>query len=285
MIKPYLMLTKPGIILGNIITTVGGFFLASKGTVDYGLLLATLIGLSLVIASAGVFNNYMDQHHDAKMERTKNRALVLKQITSQNACLFAVFLGFLGFLCLIQYTNLLTVFITLLGFLIYVIVYAFLKSRTVHGTIVGSLAGAVPPVIGYCAVTGEIDSAALLLFLILIFWQMPHFFAISLYHLKDYQTAAIQILPVVKGMQTTKRHMLGYLIAFIISSCMLTALGYTSLLFFLIAALLGIVWIVLFLRESTYKDTQRWGRLMFRFSLVVIISLFVAMSMDPIALT
>jgi protoheme IX farnesyltransferase len=138
------MLTKPGIILGNIITTASGFALASKGNIDISLFFFTLIGLGLVIASAGVFNNYIDRHMDARMERTKNRAFPQGLVSTPLALLFGGILGLLG-LFILSYTNLLTVCVALFGFFIYLVLYAFMKYRSFYGTLVGSLAGAVPP--------------------------------------------------------------------------------------------------------------------------------------------
>lgn len=198
------MLTKPGIILGNIITTLGGFALASRGQIDFVLLLYTLLGLGLIIASAGVFNSYIDRFADAKMERTKNRPLVRGEISNQKALLFGTFLGLVGVFVLALKTNPLTVFVALSGFSIYLILYAFMKYHSFYGTLVGSLAGAVPPVVGYCAVSNTFDAGAVLIFLMLVLWQMPHFYAIAIYRQEDYAAASIPVLPIVKGMEATK---------------------------------------------------------------------------------
>lgn len=282
MIKTYYMLTKPGIIMGNIITTAGGFALASKGQINYWLFLATLIGLSLVIASAGVINNYLDRHADGKMARTKNRPLVKRLITERSAILFAIMLGISGFSILALYTNLLTVFVTLAGFLIYVVLYVIWKYRSVHGTIIGSLAGAVPPLVGYCAVSGRLDLAGLILFMILVLWQMPHFFAIALYHFDDYAAASIPVLPVKKGIYVTKVHMLVYIVAFILTTLMLTFFNYTGYLYLMAAIVLGLAWFALGVRGFARDDHQAWARHMFRLSLVVITMLCLMISVDVI---
>lgn len=280
MIKTYYMLTKPGIIMGNAITTVGGFALASRGHMDYGLLLATLIGLSLVIASAGVFNNYMDRASDEKMERTKHRPLVKKLITERNAILFAIILGLGGFAVLSLYTNLLTVLITLAGFFTYVVLYIIWKYRSVHGTLIGSLSGGVPPLVGYCAVSNRFDEGALILFMILVFWQMPHFFAIAMYRLDDYVAAAIPVLPVKKGIYVAKIHMLIYIIAFIATALMLTIFHYTGYAYFLAAVVLGSIWLGLCIKGFTSQHNQIWARKMFLFSLVTITGLCLMLSID-----
>ena len=185
MLKTYYYLTKPGIIMGNIITTAGGFCLGSKGHVDFLLFAATLLGLSLVIASACVINNYTDREIDEKMERTKNRALPRRLISAGQALLFAAILSIAGFSDLIFFTNGLAAAAAFIGFLIYIALYAIFKYRSIHGTLVGSLAGAVPPVVGYCSASAHFDLAAFLLFAILILWQMPHFFSIAIYRFQD----------------------------------------------------------------------------------------------------
>ena len=158
MIKTYFMLTKPGIIFGNAITAAGGFILASKSQVypfDGCLFLVTLIGLSLLIASACVFNNYLDRNIDKMMARTKNRALARGVISAPKAIIFAVFLGLFGILFLLLCTSLLTITIALAGFFIYVILYSLSKHRSSYATAIGSISGGIPPAVGYCVAAGR----------------------------------------------------------------------------------------------------------------------------------
>ncbi len=190
----YYLLMKPGIIFGNVVTFAAGFLLASKGDIKMGLFFTTLLGLSLIIASACVFNNYIDRYVDKKMERTKKRALASGLIKGRDALAFAVLLGIAGNLTLFLYANGLTVAVANVGFVVYVFLYSFLKCRTTYSTLIGSISGAIPPVVGYCAVSNQFDLAAGILFIIMIFWQMPHFFAIGLWHIDDYAKAEIPIL-------------------------------------------------------------------------------------------
>lgn len=282
MMKTYYMLTKPGIILGNAVTTAAGFVLASKGHIDYWLFLATLIGLSFIIASAGVFNNYIDRENDAKMSRTKNRPLVKGLVSGENALIFATILGLIGAEILASYTNILTVGVAFVGFFVYLVLYAFFKYRSFYGTIVGSIAGAVPPVVGYCAVSNRLDVGAFLLFMILVLWQMPHFFAIAIYRFDDYQAASIPVLPVKKGMYITKIHMFFYIIAFTLTALLLTVTGYTGKIYFVVAMLLGIIWLVLCIKGFKIENDARWARKMFGFSLVVIMLLCLTISVDVV---
>lgn len=280
MIKTYFMLTKPGIIFGNAITAAGGFILASKAQIDLWLFLATLIGLSLLIASACVFNNYIDRNIDKMMERTKNRALVRGSISLKKAIVFAVFLGLFGILLLMSYTNLLTTVIALSGFFIYVILYSLSKYRSSYATVIGSISGGIPPVVGYCAVVDRLDMGALLLFMIVALWQMPHFFAIAIYRIDDYVAASIPVLPIKKGIYITKVHMLLYIIAFLISMCMLTILGYTGYAYLIVVGLLGLSWLLLCIKGFRDTNDRLFGRQMFRFSLVIIMTLCIMISIS-----
>lgn len=280
MFKTYYMLTKPGIIMGNAVTTAAGFALASRGNFDFGLFLATLVGLSLIIASAGVFNSYIDRASDAKMDRTKNRPLVTGRISIDKALIFGTILGLIGAEILATFTNALTLAVALGGFFVYLVLYAFLKYRSFYGTIVGSIAGAVPPIVGYCAVSDTLDLGALLLFLILVFWQMPHFFAIAIYRYDDYQAANIPVLPVQKGMHVTKVHMFCYIIAFTLTAALLSFTGYTGKAYLIVTFLLGLAWLGLCVKGFKSVNNARWAHKMFSFSLVVIMALCLTMSAD-----
>lgn len=269
----YYLLTKPGIILGNLVTVAAGFLLASKGVMHVQLFCATLLGLALIMASACVFNNYIDRQVDQKMKRTKNRILVKKLISGRNAIFFAILLGALGILILLSYTNLLTVFVASVGFFVYVVLYSFWKCHTIYGTAIGSIAGAVPPVVGYCAVSNHFDTGALILFAMLVLWQMPHFFAIAFFHFDDYVAANIPVLPVIKGARKTKIHMVLYILGFILAAAMLTFFNYTGYVYLIVATSLGLVWLGLCLKGFKSDNNQLWGQQMFRLSLLIIASL------------
>lgn len=276
----YYLLTKPGIIVGNLITVVAGFLLASKGVIDFGLFAYTLVGLTFIMASACVFNNYIDRHIDKKMARTKNRALVTGLISGSQAIFFALILGLIGTAVLFLFTNLLTVLVAGIGFCVYVFLYSLWKCRTLYGTAIGSLAGAVPPVVGYCAVTNRFDTGAMILFMILVFWQMPHFFSIALYRLEDYTAAEVPVLPVKKGAYQTKIHMVLYILGFMGTTLLLTTFHYTGYIYLTVSFILGLMWLLLGIKGFKSKDDQVWARHMFRLSLVVILALSVVIPLD-----
>ncbi|AKJ41102.1 heme o synthase [Pragia fontium] len=281
MIKKYLLVTKPGIIFGNMISVIGGFLLASQGNVDFSLLFATVIGVSLVVASGCVFNNYIDQDIDCLMERTKNRVLVQGLISPSVTIVYACLLGIAGFALLYVYTNLLAVEFALLGFVVYVGLYSlYLKRKSVYGTLVGSLSGAAPPVIGYCAVSNQFDMGALLLLVIFSLWQMPHSYAIAIFRYKDYLAASIPVLPVKRGISVTKNHITLYIIGFIIATLMLSISGYAGYSYLFVSAVVGIGWLVMALAGYTTSDNRIWARKLFIFSIIAITTLSIMMSVD-----
>ncbi|MEG0277764.1 MAG: heme o synthase [Morganella sp. (in: enterobacteria)] len=282
MIKQYLQVTKPGIIFGNLISVIGGFLLASKGDIDYPLFMATLLGVSLVVASGCVFNNYIDRDIDSIMERTKNRPLVRGLIDPKVSLVYASVLGIAGMVLLLVAANAVAMLIAVVGFVIYVGVYSlYMKRKSVYGTLVGSLSGAAPPVIGYCAVTGQFDAGALILLLIFSLWQMPHSYAIAIFRFKDYQAANIPVLPVIKGISVAKNHIILYIIAFMFATLMLAISGYAGYKYLIVAAAVSVWWLGMAL--SGYKTTndRLWARKLFVFSIVAITSLSVMMSVDP----
>lgn len=280
MIKTYFELTKPGILFGNAITAIGGYALASKGSIHIPLLLITLVGLSFIIASACVCNNYKDQKVDAKMARTQNRALVKGLISSKQALIFATILLLLGIITLSIGTNLLTLFVALTGFFLYVVVYSNYKYKSIHGTLIGSLSGGIPPVVGYCALQNTLDGGALLLFTIVALWQMPHFFAIAIYRLQDYVSASIPVYPAKKGIVSTKIQMLIYVSAFLLSTLMLTFFHYTGYTYLAVIAPLDLFWLYLCIQGFKTTDTILWARKMFFFSLIIILTLTLLISVD-----
>ncbi|MER5231230.1 heme o synthase [Serratia ureilytica] len=281
MIKQYLQVTKPGIIFGNLISVVGGFLLASKGSIDYPLFLATLMGVSLVVASGCVFNNYIDRDIDKKMERTKNRVLVKGLIAPSVTLVYATALGIVGFALLYIAANPLAMWLAVMGFVVYVGVYSlYMKRHSVYGTLIGSLSGAAPPVIGYCAVTNEFDAGALILLAIFSLWQMPHSYAIAIFRFKDYQAANIPVLPVVKGISVAKNHITVYILAFMIATLMLTLVGYAGYKYLIVAAAVSVWWLGMALRGYKTENDSVWARKLFVFSIVAITSLSVMMSID-----
>ncbi len=278
--KSYYYLAKPGIVYGNAITAAAGFLFASAGHISLSLFVAMLAGISLVMGSACAFNNYIDRDIDKKMARTKKRALVRGSISNRNALIYASALSLAGF-SLLALTNLLTLIIAATGFVVYVVWYGFEKRRSPYGTLVGSISGAVPPVVGYCAVTNTFDTGALILFLILTCWQMPHFYAIALHRLNDYKAAGIPVLPLAKGIVRTKTTMLIYILAFMCAASLLAMFGYAGYTYLIIMIFMSVWWLRLCVQGFRPKvDQKTWAREQFMFSLVVLLTFSAMISID-----
>ena len=236
-----------------------------------GLLFWLLIGISLIIGSACVINNYIDRDIDKYMDRTKKRALVTGKVSGLNANIYASILGLLGFLILIHYTNLLTVIIGAIGIFSYVVVYGYYKRRSVHGTLIGSVSGSTSLVAGYCVVSGRFDTFALILFVIMAVWQMPHFYAIGIYRKKDYAEASLPILPVVKGIPKTKKHIIYYIVLFILSTSLLTLFGATGFIYLVTMLITGLYWLWLAIKGLSANNNIKYGHQIFGFSLVTLL--------------
>ncbi len=277
--RDYYLLTKPGIIRGNIIAAIAGFFFAAHGSINIFLLIEMVFGLSLVIASGCVFNNYIDRIIDSKMARTKKRALVAKTISVKNAFTFGTILGVLGVTVLLM-VNTLTAVTGALGFFFYVVVYSIWKRKSEYGTLVGSISGAIPPVVGYVAVANTIDVGAALLFLVLVAWQMPHFYSIAIYRSNDYKDAGIPVLPIVRGVKNAKIQILLYICAFIIVTSLFTFLGYAGYVYLITISLVSLVWLYIGIKGFNATDEIVWAKKMFGFSLLNLLAFCIMLSLD-----
>lgn len=279
--KSFYSLTKPGVLYGNAITAAAGFLLASRGHIDLWLFTTMFIGTTLVIASACVLNNFLDQDIDSVMDRTKKRAIVSGEVKGSHAVVFSIALGLLGILILYRFTNLLVVVLGLIGFIVYVLFYGILSKRlSIHGTLVGSVSGAIPILAGYAAVTNSIDTGAILVFLALFFWQMPEFYSIAIYRLKEYKKAGVPVMPVVKGVRSTIIQIFIYTVLFVASTLLLTYYDYTGKTYFVVMSLLGGYWLWIGAQGFDAKDPDKWARKMFRFSLIILLAYCLMISID-----
>ena len=216
------------------------------------------------------------------MERTKNRPLVQGIISNKAALIFAFALAIIGTISLYS-INILTVFLSLLGLFFYIVIYTILfKRKFIYGTLLGSISGSMPPVIGYVAVTNKIDLGAILLFLILTTWQMPHSYAIGIFRFDDYKNANISILPVKKGFDVTKWHMLVYIILFAVMNALLSIYDYTGIFYLVISLALSLAWLYLCIKGfNPSVNNQVWAKKMFFFSILCITVLSIMMAINP----
>lgn len=269
--KRYLLITKPGIIFGNLIAVIGGFFLASKGHFDLAKLFAVMVGTSLVVASGCVFNNYVDRDIDCMMERTRNRVMARGLISPPIALAYASLLGLGGVLILHFFTNDLALAFAIMGFIVYVGFYTlYFKRNSEYGTIIGSLSGAAPPVIGYCAASGHFDLGAALLLLIFCLWQMPHSYAIAIFRFNDYKAADIPVLPVKRGITIAKRHIVGYIVAFTAAAISLYICDYAGIGFLIVTGLIGCYWLLVAIKDYSKANEIQWAKRLFIISILAI---------------
>lgn len=279
-LKTYYLLTKPGIIRGNVMTAAAGFLFAAQGSINVGQFLALSAGIGLIIASACVYNNYIDRDIDSRMARTKKRALVTGDISVAAALIFATVLGMGGFALLGLFTNRLTVALGIIAMFFYVILYAIFKRRSTLGTVVGSVPGALPLVAGYTAVTATFDEAAALLFVAMVCWQMPHFYAIAIYRLKEYRAARLPVLPAVKGIARTKQYMVLYILGYIACIGWLGMSGYGGYVFSVVMLAMSIWWLSIGLQGFGAKDDVGWAKRVFGSSLLVLLAFSVMLALN-----
>lgn len=271
-LSAFYKLTKPGVLYGNVLTTVAGFLLASQGNIAWGLFAATVMGTSLVIGSACVINNYLDQDIDSIMERTKDRPLINGTIASGEALAFGLVLGLAGLSLLAALTNYLVVAVGLAGFITYIWLYgAWSKRRSVHGTLVGSLSGAAPILAGYLAVTGQIDAAAIVIFAVLFFWQMPEFYSISVFRKEEYAAAGVPVISVSRGVPHTIRQILLYTVMFVSTTLVLPLTGVVGWTYFVVMLILGAYFINLGILGLQANEPKTWARQMFRLALIALL--------------
>lgn len=277
--KDFLALIKVGIVNSNMITTFTGLWLALHfsgasflGNLD--LVFYSLAGSVFIIAGSCSFNNYYDRDIDHLMERTKNRPTVTGKVSIPKVLALSLGLIAIG-LVLLALANITTALIGFIGVFAYIVLYTMVsKRRYVSNTIVGSISGAIPPLIGWAAVDPNLDLLAWVLFAIMFLWQPPHFYALAMKRVEEYRAANIPMLPVVKGFKATKRSIILWVTTILFVPFFLTPLG-TPLV--VLAAILGAGWFILAIKGLTMKDDLKWARIMFIYSLNYMTILFVAM--------
>ncbi|MEX0881587.1 MAG: protoheme IX farnesyltransferase, partial [Candidatus Saccharimonadales bacterium] len=222
-----------------------------------------------------------DKDLDQKMARTRKRALPSGQISARASIVYATVLGLLGF-WLLLYTNWLTIGIIAAAYFWYVAVYGYAKRHTVYSTLIGTVPGGASIVAGYTAYTGKLDLAALILFLMMLGWQMVHFYAIAIYRLKDYKAARIPLLPARRGLQVTKKYMLAFTALFIFVVSLLKWKDYTGYTYLAAMLFLSLIWLHQVMQGFTTQDNERWAKEVFKFSLVVLLGMCVMVAVGPI---
>jgi protoheme IX farnesyltransferase len=281
-IQSYIQLTKPRILLLLLITTAAGMAMAAKGHVDLRLLLITLVGGACAAGAANTMNCLYDRDIDFAMERTRHRPLPSGRIQPHHALRFAIALTLISFTLLAVFANLLSASLAMTGILLYVLVYThWLKRHHVQNIVLGGAAGAIPPLVGWAAVTGDLSWAAWCLFAIVFLWTPPHFWALAMMLQDDYAKVNVPMLPVVAGNETTTRHIFVYTLILIPVTLLLTyPLQVTNWLYPIVAIVLGSIFIHKAWMLMQSPSDLELARSLFKYSIVYMMLLSIAIVVD-----
>lgn len=288
----YLELMKPELTSLSVLTTLCGFYLATAGSFNVWLFLHTAIGTAFVGGGAGALNQYIERDLDVLMRRTERRPLPAGRLMPSEALLFGTVISLLGIFELTLFTNWLTGFLATLTSTTYLFLYTPLKRITPLATVVGGIPGAIPPMMGWTAVRNSISLEAWILFAILFCWQMPHFFSLAWMYRKDYARAGFKLLTVVdEDGRRTGRQIMIYCIALIPATLVTTLLGFTGVLYFVSAGVLGFSFLFFAVLFARYSGEDRTGNLLaanfysrriFFASLLYLPALLIMMSVDKV---
>ena len=277
---PYIVMMKPRIIVLLLITTLAAMLIAAQGMPPIALILATLLGGATAAGAANTFNCYIDRDIDGLMTRTSQRPIPAGVVTPRQALVFGTTMGVFSMLTLGLLVNWLAAALSLIGLLYYVFVYTcLLKRKTTSNIVLGGAAGAVPPLVGWAAVTGEVSLLAVYLFAVIFFWTPPHFWALALLIRREYEKASIPMLPVVKGEAETRKQILFYSFWLVAFTLVIVVTQQVGLFYFVSALVLGGLFIYYAAKLFRNADNQS-ARGMFRYSMVYLAFLFFALVVD-----
>ncbi len=278
--RQFYALTKPRVTLLAVFCVVIGMFLATPGMVPWRVLFAGTAGIALLAGAAFAINCLIEQEIDAKMARTRARPLPRGELTSLQAVVFAGVIGGIGMFLLYRYVNTLTMWLTFGTFVGYAVIYTVvLKPATPQNIVIGGLSGAMPPLLGWTAVTGEVAPESLLLVLIIYAWTPPHFWALALYRTEEFARAGLPMLPVTHGQKFTRLHVLLYTVILIASTLLPFAYGMSGLIYLVAALALGGMFLYYAVRiYIAYSD--RLAQQTFRYSVLYLAGLFTALLLD-----
>ena len=279
----YVSLTKPPIISLLLVTAIGAMFLAAEGHPPLTLVLLVCIGGSLGAGGANALNHFLEQDIDSMMSRTRQRPIPGRRISPSKALAFGILLNLLAFGLLATWVNILAASLTMAASLFYILVYtSWLKRSTPHNIVIGGAAGAIPPLVGWAAVTGGLGLPALYMFTIVFFWTPPHFWALALLIETDYQRAGIPMLPVVAGRENTVGNIFLYSVVLIALTLIFAAAGPVGWLYLGAAATLGGIFLLL-AWQLKQDSTAARARKLYLYSLLYLALLFAAVVADSLA--
>jgi protoheme IX farnesyltransferase len=283
LVRDLVALTKPAIMSLLLLTALGGMFLAERGVPPFGLLAATLIGGAAASGGAASLNQYFDRDIDERMRRTRKRPLPAHRVSTSLAIWWGIALNVVAFIVLAVFANLLAALLALTGTVFYILVYTiWLKRSTAQNIVIGGAAGAIPPLVGWAAITGSLDLAAWLLFAIIFFWTPAHFWALALLIRDDYERAGVPMLPVVRGDEATAWNILAYAASLLPLTLLLFIIGGLGYVYLAAAIILGALFIVYAFRllRSGVVRRRAMARAVYLYSLLYLALLFVAIMVD-----
>lgn len=278
--RAYLGLCKLRVVGAIVFTAVIGMFMATPALPPFWMSLAAALGIGLAAASAAALNHVYDREADRKMGRTEERPLPTAQLTPREATWFAGVLGVLSMMILFLAVNPLTALLTFVSLIGYAVIYTrYLKRVTTQNIVIGGAAGAAPPVLGWCAITGTVEPHALLLFLLIFIWTPPHFWPLALAKKEEYRLADMPMLPVIYGDDVTKLHILLYTILLLVASLLPYLTGMSGLIYLSVALPLGLIFLSYAIRLKLASN-NRLAMRTFGYSLIYLMGIFLALLID-----
>ena len=278
--RDYFELTKPKVVALMLLTVVIGMLVAEPGLPGLGVVFFGNLGIALLSGSAAVINHVVDHEVDQRMARTRRRPVATGRVSTPDALGFSVSLGLAGMIVLIWQVNMLTAWLTLASLVGYAGIYTlFLKRATPQNIVIGGLAGAMPPLLGWTSVTGQVEGHALLLVLIIFAWTPPHFWALAIHRKEEYAQTDIPMLPVTHGNRFTELHILLYTLIMIAASLMPVATGMSGMIYLVGATLLGLRFLQYAVRLWR-GDDRRVALATFKYSITYLMLLFVFLLVD-----
>tara|TARA_Y100000739_G_scaffold117470_1_gene100929 strand:+ start:64 stop:972 length:909 start_codon:yes stop_codon:yes gene_type:complete len=279
-VREFIILTKPRVNLLIMFTAIVGMLLAHQSTLNYELIFFASIGIGLAASAAAIINHVVDQRIDSIMDRTKSRPLVNGSIKPLHAIYFALFLSFSSISLLYILVNTLTALLTLLSIIIYSFIYSvYLKNLTSQNIVIGGIAGAMPPLLGWTSITNQIEPFPLVLFLIIFLWTPPHFWALAVYKYEDYKKAEIPMLPVTHGKDFTRLHIFLYSILLFCITLFPFILGLSGFIYLTGVTIIGLKFVIDAYDLMITKSDRRAIRL-FKYSITYLAILFAALLID-----
>ena len=278
-LSDYAALAKPNITFMAVFTTLGGLWLA-PGSASWALIAYTSVGTALIVASANALNCYLERESDRFMTRTQTRPLPAGRMNPSSALWFGLLLAVVSVPILTFLVNPVTGLLAAIALVSYVWIYTPMKQASPWALVVGAVPGAMPPLLGWTAMTGQVEWPGIVLFGIMFIWQMPHFIAISMYREAEYTRAGIRTVASVAGVASAKRQILAWTAILVPFSFLLVPLNVSGYVYLVSAVVLGVVFLYRSIQGFRAEDSDRWAKSLFLYSLVYLTALFAAVAVD-----